>query len=71
MIELLITLAKTFGSTIKDVVPIAAVIFGFQYLVIRKPLANLRSIVIGFIYVVLGLTLFLVGLEKALFRSAS
>jgi hypothetical protein len=51
----------------RDVLPIAAVLFGFQFLVIRKPLLHLRAIIIGFIYVVIGLTFFLVGLELALF----
>jgi hypothetical protein len=67
MMDLALTLLKTFVGTITDVIPIAVVIFGFQYLVIRRPLANLRSIIIGFVYVVLGLTFFLVGLEQALF----
>jgi len=54
-------------STIKDVLPIAAIIFGFQIFVIRKPMPNLRKVLIGFCYVLLGLSLFLLGLEKALF----
>lgn len=54
-------------STIKDVLPIAAIIFGFQLFVIRKPMPNLRKVLIGFCYVLLGLSLFLLGLEKALF----
>jgi len=53
--------------TIRDVLPIAIIIFGFQWLVIRRPLPNLRQTLIGFIYVLIGLSLFLVGLEKALF----
>ncbi|MDP6346119.1 MAG: DUF1538 family protein, partial [Alphaproteobacteria bacterium] len=54
-------------ATIRDVIPIAVVLFGFQYLVIRRPLPRLRNIVIGFVYVVAGLTFFLVGLQQALF----
>ncbi|MEE9350664.1 MAG: DUF1538 domain-containing protein [Thiotrichaceae bacterium] len=54
-------------GTLRDVLPIAAVLFGFQYLVIRKPLPNFRKVVIGFFYVLLGLTFFLQGLEEALF----
>lgn len=57
----------TFLATIRDVLPIAAIIFGFQFLVIRRPIANLRRVLIGFTYVIVGLTLFLIGLEKALF----
>jgi len=54
-------------NTIFDVLPIVAILFGFQYLVIRKSLPNLKKILVGFGYVFMGLTLFLVGLEEALF----
>ncbi len=60
-------LATTAWSTLGNVAPIAAILFGFQYLVIRQPLPHLKAILIGFVYVAIGLTLFLVGLEKALF----
>lgn len=55
-----------FASAI-DVLPIAIFLFAFQRLVIGKPLANGRQIVIGFVFVVVGLGLFLVGLEQTLF----
>jgi len=54
-------------STAKDVLPIAAIIFGFQFAVIRKKPANLGQISAGFIWVLIGLSLFLLGLEWALF----
>jgi hypothetical protein len=60
-------LASLFASTMFDVFPIAAIIFGFQFLVIRKPVPNLRKVLIGMFYVLIGITLFLVGLEQALF----
>ncbi len=53
--------------TVLDVLPIAVILFVFQALVVRRRPANLRRIVIGFVYVVIGLSLFLVGLEEALF----
>lgn len=59
--------ATTLLATIGDVIPIVAILFGFQLLVLRKPLPHLKSIIIGFIYVIVGLTLFLMGLEMALF----
>ncbi len=65
--ELLQHLLATAWATLADVAPIAAILFGFQYLVIRRPLPHLRTILSGFVYVALGLTLFLVGLERALF----
>lgn len=67
MTELLIHLFHVTLATISDVFPIVAIIFGFQFLVIRKPIANLRKVIIGFIYVLIGLAFFLVGLEEALF----
>lgn len=54
-------------STIKDVLPIVAILFGFQFLVLRRKVANLRRVLIGFVYVLVGLALFLQGLEQALF----
>ncbi|WP_420554300.1 DUF1538 domain-containing protein [Neptuniibacter marinus] len=54
-------------ATIKDVMPIVVILFGFQFGVIRRRIANLRKVLVGFVYVVLGLALFLLGLEKALF----
>lgn len=50
-----------------DILPIAIFLFAFQRLVIRKPLANGRQIAVGFAFVVLGLGLFLDGLEQTLF----
>ena len=65
--ELLTSLLSILFSTIQDVIPIAAIIFGFQLFVIRRPIANLRRVLIGFGYVIVGLAFFLLGLEKALF----
>ncbi|MDE0003437.1 MAG: DUF1538 domain-containing protein, partial [Rhodospirillaceae bacterium] len=47
--------------------PIIAILVLFQVAVLRRGIPNLKRIVMGFIYVLLGLTLFLVGLEEALF----
>jgi len=65
--DFLLTLANGLLTTLKDVVPIAAIIFGFQLLVIRKPIPNLKKVLFGFFYVLIGLVLFLQGLEQALF----
>ena len=50
-----------------DVLPIAIFLFAFQRLVIGEPLANSKQIVVGFVFVVTGLGLFLIGLETTLF----
>ena len=65
--EWLGSLLDTLLSTLDDVLPIALVIFGFQLFVLRRPVPNLRRVLTGFVYVLLGLTLFLQGLEQALF----
>ncbi|MEJ2611966.1 MAG: DUF1538 domain-containing protein [Candidatus Thiodiazotropha sp.] len=54
-------------STILDVLPIAAILFGFQFFVLRRPLKNPKEILIGFFMVLFGLALFLEGLDLALF----
>jgi hypothetical protein len=64
MLQLLLT---TGLSTITDVLPIAGIIFGFQLLVLRRKIPKLKKVLAGFVYVLIGLTLFLVGLEVTLF----
>lgn len=54
-------------TTAGDIMPIAVIIIGFQLLVIRKPLPQPKKTLTGFIYVLLGIALFLDGLEMALF----
>ena len=60
------TLEFVFDSAV-DVAPIAVFLFAFQRLVIGGPMPNFRQILAGFLFVVIGLGLFLVGLEQALF----
>ena len=67
MYEFLQTFGATTISTLRDVAPIVAILLGFQWLVLRRRPPNLKRIATGFVYVLLGLTLFLVGLEEALF----
>ncbi len=54
-------------AVIKDVAPILAVIFFFQYAVIRKKIAHLHKIAVGIVLVILGLYAFILGLEMGLF----
>lgn len=65
--EFVILLLKTAGSTLFDVAPIVIILFLFQAVVLRRRVPHLGRIALGFIFVLLGLTLFLVGLEEALF----
>ena len=54
-------------TTVFDVLPILAVLALFQLVVLRRRVPNLGRIVAGFFCVLLGLALFLIGLEQALF----
>ncbi|MBE9561961.1 MAG: DUF1538 domain-containing protein [Proteobacteria bacterium] len=54
-------------ETIRDVLPIVIIIFGFQLLIIRRPIPQFKKVILGFIYVILGLAFFLQGLQLALF----
>ena len=51
----------------KDVAPIVIFLFAFQIFVIRGPMPNMKQILVGFLFVAVGLGLFLVGLEQTLF----
>ena len=65
--DLIVTGLILLASTSFDVLPIVLFIFGFQAFVIRQPIPNLKHLVGGLILVIAGLTLFLLGLEQALF----
>ncbi|BDY13695.1 DUF1538 domain-containing protein [Hydrogenimonas cancrithermarum] len=54
-------------AVVKDVLPILAVIFFFQYAIIKKAVAHLHKIVVGIVLVILGLYAFILGLEMGLF----
>ena len=64
---MLLAIVQAFVATCRDVLPVLALIVGFQFIVLRQPIPHLRQVVVGFGFVLIGLTLFLVGLEKALF----
>jgi hypothetical protein len=66
-VEFLHDFSKVVLATGRDVLPIILLIVGFQLLVLRQPVPHLRRLIVGGIYVVIGLALFLAGLEKALF----
>ncbi|MGZ8137301.1 MAG: DUF1538 domain-containing protein [Methylococcaceae bacterium] len=67
MIDWMNQFALVLLTTCRDILPIAAIIIGFQLLVIRKPVAYPKKMLIGFIYVLLGIAFFLEGLDMALF----
>jgi len=60
-------LAGNLLTTCQDILPVSALLVGFQLFVLRQPVPNLRKLLVGFGFVVLGLAFFLQGLEMALF----
>jgi hypothetical protein len=50
-----------------DLVPIIMVVLFFQIIVLKQPFPNLSEILAGLVFVVIGLTLFVEGLELGLF----
>ncbi|BAF61341.1 DUF1538 domain-containing protein [Candidatus Vesicomyidisocius calyptogenae] len=50
-----------------DIMPIAVILLGFQIIILKQKIPYLKKIITGFILVWIGLTLFIVGLETALF----
>ena len=65
--EFIYDFGKILLATCRDVLPIIILITVFQLLVLRQPIPHLRRLIVGGVYVVIGLALFLAGLEKALF----
>ena len=57
---------RVLGS-LRDLAPIIAVIAFFQIAVLRQPFPNLADVLIGLLCVVVGLALFIQGLESGLF----
>ena len=65
--ELIVSSARFVFESAVDVLPIAVFLFVFQQLIVGETLAHWRQILVGFLFVVVGLGLFLVGLEETLF----
>ncbi len=65
--ELVVNTIAFIANTARDVLPIVAFLFAFQFLVFRKRMPNGGQILVGFLFVVIGLGLFLEGLAESLF----
>ena len=50
-----------------DVAPIVFFLFVFQLFVMRERIRDVQQVLVGFVFVIVGLGLFLVGLEQSLF----
>jgi hypothetical protein len=57
----------TLALTVIDVLPVLLLLLFFQFVILRRPVPNWKRMAIGFVFVLVGLVLFLDGLETALF----
>ncbi len=67
MQNLLLRLLKISLSSIKDVLPILLVVAFFQLVVLQNPIADLYDLFTGLLMVLVGLAMFVFGLEIGLF----
>ena len=67
MIAWIQSLLRPMVGSVRDLAPIVGVIAFFQLVVLQQPLPDLMGLLIGFGLVLLGLTLFIQGLELGLF----
>jgi hypothetical protein len=65
--ELLKSLYLSVRDSVRDLLPIVVVVAFFQLVVLHKPIPNVERILAGTGMVVVGLTLFIRGLEMGLF----
>lgn len=54
-------------SSFMDLAPILVVVLVFQIVVIQQPIPDVINLIVGSLFVVLGLTFFMLGLEQSLF----
>ena len=67
MNRLLVNIARTLLDSVRDLLPIIVVIAFFQLVILKQSIPNLEDILIGTLLVVIGLALFINGLQMALF----
>lgn len=60
-------LLKSMVGSLRDLLPIIIVIAFFQLIVLQQPIPNFLDIIIGALFVILGLTFFIYGLDMGLF----
>lgn len=54
-------------SSCLDLLPILVVVLAFQLLVIQQPIPDMQNLMVGTVFVIIGLALFMQGLEQSLF----
>ncbi len=58
---------KKLSAAMIDLIPIIAVVVFFQSVVIRQPFPQIGEVILGFVFIIIGLMLFVEGLEISLF----
>ena len=59
----LFAIFRSMLGSMRDLAPIIFVICFFQFIVLQQPIPNLVDMVVGVVFVLLGLTFFIFGLE--------
>ena len=67
MVSILQRLLRMVGEAIRDLAPVVLVIVFFQAVVLRQPFPDLSAVLAGLVFVILGLTMFVQGLQMGLF----
>jgi len=62
-----VAMSKQVLGALRDLAPIFGVIAFFQIVVLQQPFPELVNVLVGLVFVVLGLALFIQGLESGLF----
>ena len=63
----IVALFRSMLLSLRDLLPIIAVISFFQLAVLQQPLPEWGTILLGLLFVVMGLTFFIFGLDMGLF----
>ena len=67
MLQFALAMARQILGALRDLLPIFAVVAFFQIVVLRQAFPDIAEVVVGLVCVVLGLALFVQGLESGLF----
>jgi hypothetical protein len=67
MTDFAVSVGRMFAGAVRDLTPIVVVIVFFQTVVLRQPFPDIEAVLVGLLLVVVGLALFIRGLEMALF----
>ena len=63
----LLAFLRSMTGSLRDLLPIILVVSFFQLVVLQQPLQNITELVTGVLFVVIGLTFFIYGLNMGLF----